>query len=72
MLGAHRLIIRGNSMRVFVLFAAAGIAIAAAPAIGWAQGTCKECSDQQKRCVANYAGPTCKTEYGRCMKNCKK
>jgi hypothetical protein len=59
-------------MRMSILLAATFIAICSAPGAGWAQGTCKECSDQQKRCMSNYAGPTCKTEYDRCMKNCKK
>jgi hypothetical protein len=30
------------------------------------------CSDQQRACMKNYAGPTCKTEYRMCMKSCKK
>lgn len=59
-------------MSVFVLLATLFVVIFAAPGIGWAQGTCKECSEQQRRCMSNYAGPTCKTEYDRCMKNCKK
>ncbi len=59
-------------MRIFVLPAAILIAIAATPGTGWAQGSCKECSDQQRRCMSNYAGPTCKVEYDRCTKNCKK
>jgi hypothetical protein len=33
---------------------------------------CKQCHDQQKACMANYAGPTCKTEYDRCMKSCRR
>jgi hypothetical protein len=33
---------------------------------------CKQCRDQQKACMSNYAGPTCKTEYDRCMKSCRK
>lgn len=36
-----------------------------------AADSCKQCRDQQKRCMANYPGPTCKTEYGICMKNCR-
>ena len=59
-------------MRMSILLAATFIAICSGPGAGWAQGTCKECSDQQKRCMSNYAGPTCKTEYDRCMKTCKK
>lgn len=33
---------------------------------------CKVCSDQQRACMKNYAGPTCKTEYQMCMKSCGK
>jgi hypothetical protein len=33
---------------------------------------CKQCSDQQRACMRNYAGPTCKTEYQICMKSCGK
>ena len=32
---------------------------------------CKVCSDQQRACMKNYAGPTCKTEFQMCMKSCK-
>ena len=41
---------------------------AAAPAAN----ACKQCRDQQRACMSNYAGPTCKTEYDRCMKACRK
>ena len=37
-----------------------------------AQSSFKVCSDQQKACMKNYAGPTCKTEYQMCMKSCGK
>jgi hypothetical protein len=37
-----------------------------------AQSTCAQCRDQQKACMKNYAGKTCKTEYDICMKHCKK
>jgi hypothetical protein len=37
-----------------------------------AQSSCKVCADQQKACMKNYAGPTCKTEYQMCMKSCGK
>jgi hypothetical protein len=37
-----------------------------------AETSCKVCADQQKACMKNYAGPTCKTEYTMCMKSCKK
>jgi hypothetical protein len=36
------------------------------------QSSCKVCADQQKACMKNYAGPTCKSEYRMCMKSCKK
>jgi hypothetical protein len=36
------------------------------------QSNCKVCSDQQRACMKNYAGPTCKTEYQMCMKSCGK
>jgi len=37
-----------------------------------AQTSCKVCAEQQKACMKNYAGPTCKSEYQMCMKSCKK
>jgi hypothetical protein len=37
-----------------------------------AQTSCKICADQQKACMKNYAGPTCKSEYQMCMNSCKK
>ena len=46
---------------------AAGVAPASAE-----QTSCKVCADQQKACMKNYAGPTCKSEYQMCMKSCKK
>ena len=33
--------------------------------------TCKVCAEQQKACMKNYAGPTCKSEYQMCIKSCK-
>jgi hypothetical protein len=36
------------------------------------QPSCKLCSDQQRACMKNYAGPTCKSEYQMCMKSCGK
>jgi hypothetical protein len=36
------------------------------------QPSCKVCGDQQRACMKNYAGPTCKTEYQMCMKSCRK
>ena len=36
-----------------------------------ATDACKVCGDQQRACMKNYAGPTCKTEFQMCMKSCK-
>jgi hypothetical protein len=36
------------------------------------QPSCKVCGDQQRACMKNYAGPTCKTEYQMCVKSCRK
>ncbi len=36
-----------------------------------AADACKVCSDQQRACMKNYAGATCKTEFQMCMKSCK-
>ena len=36
-----------------------------------AADACKVCSDQQRACMKNYAGPTCKTEFQMCMKSCR-
>jgi len=37
-----------------------------------AADACKQCRDQQRACMSNYAGPTCKTEFDRCMKSCRR
>jgi hypothetical protein len=42
------------------------------PALAQASNSCKVCGDQQRACMKNYAGPTCKTEYRICMKSCQK
>lgn len=34
--------------------------------------SCKTCAEQQKACMKNYAGPTCRIEYQMCMKACGK
>jgi hypothetical protein len=41
-------------------------------ALAAAADACKQCSDQRRACASNYAGPTCKTEYDRCMKSCRR
>ncbi len=33
---------------------------------------CKQCRDQQRACMSNYSGKTCKTEYDICMKSCQR
>lgn len=59
-------------MRTFtaMLLAAVGVLAGMNAAVG--QTSCKVCADQQKACMKNYAGPTCKSEYQMCMKACKK
>jgi hypothetical protein len=58
-------------MRAFLLIAlVGGLAIFAGNARA-AVDACKVCSDQQRACMKNYAGPTCKTEFQMCMKSCK-
>jgi hypothetical protein len=37
-----------------------------------AANACRQCGDFRKRCMANYPGPTCKTDYDICMKSCQK
>jgi hypothetical protein len=37
-----------------------------------AQSSCKVCGEQQRACMKNYAGPTCKSEHKMCMKSCGK
>ena len=44
---------------------AAGLPARAEPA------ACKQCRDQQRACMSNYPGKTCKIEYDICMKGCK-
>ena len=56
-----------RAVLAFALLWSIAAAASAAPSAG-----CKECRDQQKRCMANYPGPTCKTEYDICMKACRK
>ncbi|MGY4312253.1 hypothetical protein [Bradyrhizobium sp. JR3.5] len=49
---------------------AVGMIVSVDAAIG--ETSCKVCADQQKACMKNYAGPTCKSEYRMCVKSCKK
>lgn len=57
-------------MRTLMVIAAA--AMFANIDVATAETSCKVCADQQKACMKNYAGPTCKSEYQMCMKSCKK
>lgn len=57
---------RGIVLALFplaILFAVDGPALAQ---------SCKDCAEQRKACMKNYAGPACKTEYQICIKSCKK
>ena len=58
-------------MRKVILALSALSVLLAADGSALAQ-SCKVCTEQQKACMKNYAGPTCKTEYTMCMKSCKK
>jgi len=42
------------------------------PAAAAQQPNCKVCGEQQRACMKNYPGPTCKTEYQMCLKSCGK
>jgi hypothetical protein len=55
-----------------VLLIVIGLSALASDARAAPPDTCKECSDHRKRCMANYPGPTCKTEYDICMKGCRR
>ena len=52
---------------VLLAAASAHSAVVAAPA-----DACKQCREHQRACMSNYPGPTCKTEYDRCMKSCRR
>jgi hypothetical protein len=61
-------------MRISILLILAIFVIWSAPrdADAQAPNSCKQCSDQRRTCMSNYSGPTCQTEYDRCMKTCQK
>ena len=59
-------------MHRFAITLVATTAILAGLDVARAQTSCKVCAEQQKACMKNYAGPTCKSEYQICMKSCKK
>ena len=58
-------------MRPIIFVLAAGIGLCALTGDVRAADACKVCSDQQRACMKNYAGPTCKTEFQMCVKSCK-
>ena len=49
-----------------------GASLLGASAASGQAKACKECGEYRKRCMANYPGPTCKTDYDICMKACAK
>jgi hypothetical protein len=61
-------------MRISILLMLIAFATWSAPREAQAQAanSCKQCGDQRRTCMANYSGPTCQTEYDRCMKSCQK
>ena len=54
-------------MLVLIGISGTGNSLRAEPA-----NNCKSCGDFRKRCMTNYPGPTCKTDYDICMKGCRK
>jgi hypothetical protein len=59
-------------MRVFALALLMLAGLLGANDVAHAQSSCKVCSDQQRACMKNYTGPTCKSEYQMGMKSCGK
>ncbi|MCC8938131.1 hypothetical protein H8A99_17025 [Bradyrhizobium sp. Arg68] len=57
---------------MFAVVLTAAIGVLASIDVVFGQTSCKVCADQQKACMKNYAGPTCKSEYKMCVKSCKK
>jgi hypothetical protein len=60
---------RSIAMIVLVLL---GLGSTGTTARAAAADSCKQCRNQQRASMSNYAGPTCKTEYDRCMKSCRR
>ncbi|UGA47743.1 hypothetical protein HU230_0017580 [Bradyrhizobium quebecense] len=59
-------------MRTFTISFMIAVGVLASMDVAVGEISCKVCADQQKACMKNYAGPTCKSEYQMCMKSCKK
>lgn len=51
-------------MRIFAIAFLMLVGLCGANHAARAQSSCKVCSEQQAACMKNYAGPTCKSEYG--------
>ena len=49
-----------------------GVGCMNGPAWSAPSAACKQCGDYRSRCMKNYPGPTCKTDYDICMKTCAK
>ena len=58
--------IAGTIVMLLVSFAL-GSSAGAAP-----QTSCKMCRDSLKACLVNHSNDACNTEYGICMRHCKK
>jgi hypothetical protein len=59
-------------MRILALALLMAVGVCSASHTAQAQTSCKVCGEQQRACMKNYAGPTCKSEYQMCMKSCGK
>jgi DTW domain-containing protein YfiP len=59
---------RALAMSVLVLAALSNATFMARAA---QSNACKQCSDQQRACMANYSSKTCRNEYDICMKGCR-
>jgi hypothetical protein len=59
-------------MRILMIILVASAAIWSVAGAASAQtDNCKKCGEQKRACASAYSGPTCQTEYDRCMKSCK-
>jgi hypothetical protein len=59
-------------MRILTIILVAAAASWSAISTASAQSdACKKCGEQRRACASAYSGPTCQTEYERCMKGCK-
>jgi hypothetical protein len=56
---------------VAIMLAAIAVSWSLASAASAQSDSCKKCGEQKRACSSAYSGPTCQTEYERCMKSCK-